>query len=77
MEGRFSNPPDREHDNPLKPVRTRDDVDKSLANRIVARFRRIFPTLRGRFPLIPSIFVESAVTRHDQYHRHRILCSLA
>ena len=89
---KLSDQPDRVHDNPLKPVRTRDDVDKNLANAIVARFRRIFPTLRGRFPsirsifpanpqsrlhLTPSIFGESAVTRHDQYHRHRILCSLA
>ena len=30
-----------------------------------------------QFPLIPSIFGESAVTRHDQYHQYRILCSLA
>ena len=50
MEGRFSDRPDRERGNPLKPVRTRDDVGKNLANAIVARFRRIFPTLRGRFP---------------------------
>ena len=60
MEGRFSDRPDREHDNPLKPVRTRDDVGKNLANAIVAGFRRIFPTLRGRFPSIPSIFGETA-----------------
>ena len=36
MEGRFSDRPDREHGNPLKPVRTRDNVDKNLANAIVA-----------------------------------------
>ena len=30
MEGRFSDRPDREHGNPLEPVRTRDDVDKTL-----------------------------------------------
>ena len=30
MEGPFSNRPDREHGNPLKPVRARDDVDKTL-----------------------------------------------
>ena len=41
MTVRFSDRPDPEHDNPLKPVRTRDDVDKNLANAIVARFRRI------------------------------------
>ena len=34
MEGRFSHPPDPEHGNPLKPVRTRDDVDKNLVNAI-------------------------------------------
>ncbi len=47
MEGRFLDQPDREHSNPLKLVRTRDDVDKDLANAIVAGFRRISPTLRG------------------------------
>ena len=67
----------REHGNPLRPVQTRHNVDKNLANAIVARFRRISSALRGRFPLIPSISGESAVTRHDQYHQHRILCSLA
>ena len=36
MEGHFSDRPDREHGNPLEPVRTRDDVDKNLANAIVA-----------------------------------------
>ncbi len=30
MEGRISDRPDREHGNPLEPVRTRDDVDKTL-----------------------------------------------
>ena len=35
IDGRFSDQPDREHGNPLKPVRTRDDVDKNLANAIV------------------------------------------
>ena len=55
MEGRSSDRPDPEHDNPLKPVGTRDDVGKNLVNAIVARFRRIFPTLRGRFPSICSI----------------------
>ena len=60
MEGRFSDQPDREHGNPLKPIRTRDDVDKNLANAIVARFRRTSPTLRSQFPSIPSIFGESA-----------------
>ena len=29
-DGRFSDQPDREHDNPLKPVRIHDDVDKKL-----------------------------------------------
>ena len=33
MEGRFSDRPDREHGNPLKPVRTRDDVEKKLDRR--------------------------------------------
>ena len=67
MEGRFSHPPDREHGNPLKPVRTREDVGKNLANAIIARFRRIFPYLRGRFPSILSIFpVNPPVWRHDQ-----------
>ena len=59
MEGRFSDQPDGEHGNPLKPVRTRVDVDKNLADAIVAGFRRIFPTLRGQFLSIPSIFGES------------------
>ena len=59
MEYRFSDQPDREHGNPLKPVRTRDDVDKKLAKAIVAGFRRISSTLRGQFPSIPSIFGES------------------
>ena len=59
MKGRFSHPPDPEHGNPLKPVQTRDDVGKTLANAIVARFRRIFSTLRARFPFIPSFFGES------------------
>ena len=68
MEGRFSDQPDREHGNPLKPIRTRDDVDKNLANVIFARFRRISSALRGRFPFITFIFGESAVTRHDQYY---------
>ena len=54
MDGRLSDRPDPEHDNPLKPVGTRDDVGKNLVNAIVARFRRIFP--RGRFPSIRSIF---------------------
>jgi len=48
IDGRFSDKPDREHGNRLKPVRTRDDGDKNLANAIVAGFRRIFPTLRGQ-----------------------------
>ena len=47
MEARLSDQPDREHDNPLKPVRTRDDVGKNLANGIVARFRRLCPTRVG------------------------------
>ena len=59
MEGRFSDRPDREHGNPLEPVRTGDDVDKNLMT-IVAGFRRISPTLRRQFPSIPSIFGESA-----------------
>ncbi len=33
MEGRFSDQPDREHGNPLKPVRTRDGESR-LENRI-------------------------------------------
>ena len=67
MKGRFSHPPDREHDNPLKPVGTRDDVGKNLVNAIVARFRRIFPTLRGRFPSIRSIFpANPQIWRHGQ-----------
>ena len=56
MDGRLSDRSDREHGNPLKPVGTRDDVGKNLANAILAGFRRIFPTLRGRFPSIRSIF---------------------
>ena len=36
MESRFSDQLDGEHGNPLKLVRTRDDVDKNLANAIVA-----------------------------------------
>ena len=77
MDGCFSDRPDPEHGNPLKPVRTRDDVGKNLANGIVVRFRRISSALMGRFPFIPSIIGESEATRHDQYHQHRILCSLA
>ena len=49
MEYRFSDQPDREHGNPLKPVRTRDDVDKNLVYAILAGFRLIFPTLRVNF----------------------------
>ena len=30
IDGRFPDRPDREHGNPLKPVRTRNDVDKKL-----------------------------------------------
>ena len=30
MKSRFSDRPDREHGNPLKPVQTRNDVDKKL-----------------------------------------------
>ena len=56
MDGRFSDRPDPEHGNPLKPVRTRDNVDKNLTNAIVTRFRLISSVLWGRFPLIPSIF---------------------
>ena len=66
----------RQPGNPLKPVRTRDNADKNLANAIVARFQRISSVLRGRFPLIPLIFGESVVTRHDQYHQHRIFADL-
>ncbi len=67
MKGRFSDRPDPEHGNPLKPVGTRDDVGKNLANAIVARFRRIFPTLRGRFPSILSIFpANPQIWHHDQ-----------
>ena len=40
IDGPFSDKPDRRHDNPLKPDRTRDDVGKNLANAIVAGFRR-------------------------------------
>ena len=77
MEGRFSERPDREHGNPLKPVRTRDDVDKNFSNAIVAGFRRIFPTLRGQFPSNPSIFGESTdMTSRPNPHR-RILYNLA
>ena len=72
MEGRFSDRPDPEHGNPLKPAGTRDDVGKNLVNAIVARFRRISSDFRGRLYLTPSIFGESAGTRHDQYHQHRI-----
>ena len=67
MDGCFSDRPDREHGNPLKPVRTRYDVGKNLANAILAGFRRIFPTLRGRFPSILSMFPANPhVWRHDQ-----------
>ena len=48
MEGRFSDRPDPERGNPLKPVRTRDDVGKNLANAIVTRFQRISSELMGR-----------------------------
>ena len=67
MDGCFSDRPDPEHGNPLKPVRTRYDVGKNLANAILAGFRRIFPTLRGRFPSILSMFPANPhVWRHDQ-----------
>ena len=56
MEGRFSDQPDQEHSNSLKPVRTRDDVGKNLANAVLTGFRRTFPTLKVRFPSILSIF---------------------
>ncbi len=54
-DGRFPDKPDRRYGNPLKPDRTCDDVDENLANAIVAGLRRISPTLRVRFPTIPSI----------------------
>ena len=65
IKGRFSDRPDREHGNPFKPVQTRDDVGKNLANATLAGFRRIFPNLRGSisfdfFPANPQIW------RHDQ-----------
>ena len=41
MEGRFLDQPDREKGNPLKPVRTRDDLNKNLAHAIFAWIRRI------------------------------------
>ena len=63
MDGRLSDRPDREHGNPLKPVGTRDDVGKNLANAILAGSRRIFPTLRLQFPTIPSIFGEDTTSR--------------
>ena len=67
MDGRFSDRPDPEHGNPLEPVGTRDDVGKDLANAIVARFRRMFPTLRGRFLSILSTFpANPPIWRHDQ-----------
>ena len=60
MEGRFSDRPDREHDNPLKPVRTRDDVDKILANAIVAGFRQISAALGVDFLRFLRFYGESA-----------------
>ena len=75
MEGRSSDRPDRELGNPLKPVGTRDDVGKNLVNAIVARFRRIFPTLRGRFPSIRSIVpANPPAWRHDQNIFHFSVC---
>ena len=41
MEGRFSDQTRSAARQPARPVRTRDDVDKNLANAIVAWIRRI------------------------------------
>ena len=38
----------RQPGNPLKPVRTRGNADKNLANAIVTRFQRISSELKGR-----------------------------
>ena len=38
IDGLLSDRPDREHGNPLKPDRTRDDVGKNLVNAIVTKF---------------------------------------
>ena len=69
MEGRFSDQPYREHGNLLKPVRTRDDVGKNLANAIVAGFRWISLALRERPSSIPSI-----LWRHDKNNKHIKVC---
>ena len=60
MEGRFSDWPDQEHGNPLKPVRTRADVGKKLGHGDRRRISANFLHLEGRFHPVPSIFDESA-----------------
>ena len=59
MEGCFSDQPDREHGNPLKPVRTHDDVDKNWANAIVAWIRRIIRISRifGYFCVKKTVWI--------------------
>ena len=56
MEGRFSDRPDWEHSNPLKPAMM--SVCVSYALEKVSPYGNS-PTLRGQFPSIPSIFGES------------------
>ncbi len=64
MQGRFSDQPDREHGNPLKPVRTRDDVDMTWPEGSIS-----FDSFD--FSVNPQIW------RHDQNRHHRILYNLA
>ena len=77
IDDRFSHQPDREHGNPA----TRSNPFEPAVTQTKTWPMRSSPNF-GEFPPPISFdsfdfFSESAVTRHDQYHRHRILCSLA
>ena len=69
MKGRFSDQPVREHGNPLKSVRTRDDLDKNLANGVVASFASLYN--RGGQTFWTAGHFQKFGRRHGQHHTIR------
>ena len=55
MEGRLPDQPDREHGNPLKPVRTRDDVEKKWPMRSPPNFDVLVGRHGIRKPVFPRL----------------------
>ena len=84
MEGRSSDRPDREHGNPLEPVRTRDDVEKQLGRCDRRRISANFPYREGSISFDSFDFrrirrydvTTQSITIEFDIIEHRVLAAL-